>query len=91
MIGGEHNDEMSRCEGRVDGVLVTVIKFARRGNVLDLTHTRPLMRWRGRGLAGKLTTAALADIRAQGWRVHPTCAYTVSFLNQHPEYADVRS
>ena len=30
------------------------------------------------------------DIRANGWRVHPICPYTVSFLDSHPEYADLR-
>ena len=48
------------------------------------------MRWRGQGLAGKVTTAALEDIRANGWRVHPICPFTVSFLDSHPEYADLR-
>lgn len=90
MIDVERKDDLSRYEGRVNGELVTVVNFVRRGDVLDITHTRTRMRWRGRGLADKLTTAALADIRAEGWRVHPTCAYTISFLDQHPEYADLR-
>ena len=67
-----------------------MIKFQRRDDVLDITHTRTRMRWRGRGLAGKVTAAALEDMRAEGWRVHPICPYTVSFLDQHPEYADIR-
>ena len=90
MIDVERKDDLSRYEGRVNGELVTVVNFVRRGDVLDITHTRTRMQWRGRGLADKLTTAALADIRAEGWRVHPTCAYTISFLDQHPEYADLR-
>ena len=40
-------------------------------------------------VTGKVTTAALEDMREQGWQVHPICAYTVSFLDQHPEYADL--
>ena len=90
MIDVERNDDLSRYEGRVNGELVTVINYGRRDDVLDITHTRTRVRWRGRGLAGKVTTAALADIRANGWRVHPICPYTVSFLDSHPEYADVR-
>ena len=89
MIDVERNDELSRYEGRIDGELITVINFVRRDDVLDITHTRTRMRWRGRGLAGKVTTAALEDVRAQGWRVHPICAFTVSFLDQHTEYADM--
>jgi predicted GNAT family acetyltransferase len=90
VIDVERNDELSRYEGRVDGELVSVVNYARRGNILDINHTRTRIRWRGRGLAGKLTTAALADIRAQGWQVHPICPFTVSFLDQHPEYAELR-
>ena len=90
MIDVERKDDHSRYEGRVGGELVTVVVYVRRGDVLDITHTRTRIRWRGRGLAGKATTAALEDIRANGWRVHPICPYTVSFLDSHPEYADLR-
>jgi predicted GNAT family acetyltransferase len=89
VIEVERNDELSRYEGRVGGELVTVVQYRRRGDVLDITHTRTRIRWRDRGLAGKVTTAALEDMREQGWRVHPICSYTVSFLDQHPEYADL--
>ena len=90
MIDVERNDDLSRYEGRIDGELITVVNYVRRVNVLDITHTRTRIRWRGRGMAGKVTAAALEDIRAQGWRVHPICPYTVSFLDQHPEYAQLR-
>jgi uncharacterized protein len=90
VIDVERNDDLSRYEGRVNGEIVTVINFGRRGDVLDITHTRTRMRWRGRGFAGKVTIAALEDIRTNGWRVHPICSYTVSFLDSHPEYIDLR-
>ena len=90
MIDVARKDDLSRYEGRIDGELITVINFVRRDDVLDITHTRTRIRWRGRGLAGKVTTTALEDMRVQGWQVHPICPYTVSFLDQHPEYADVR-
>ena len=90
MIDVERNDDLSRYEGRVAGELVTVINFVRHDDVVDITHTRTRIRWRGRGLADRVTTAALEDLRANGWRAHPICPYTVSFLDRHPEYADVR-
>jgi uncharacterized protein len=90
MIDVERNDDLSRYEGRIDGELITVVNYVRRENVLDITHTRTRIRWRGRGMAGKVTAAALEDIRAQGWRVHPICPFTVSFLAQHPEYSQLR-
>ena len=90
MIDVERNDSRHRYEGRVNGELVTVINFVRHGDVLDINHTRTRMRWRGQGLAGKVTTAALEDISANGWRVHPICPFTVSFLDSHPEFANLR-
>ena len=89
MIEVERNDSRHRYEGRVGGELVTVITYARREDVLDIAHTVTRTRSRGQGFAGKVTAAALEDIRANGWRVKPTCPYTVSFLDQHPEYADL--
>ncbi|HWJ52043.1 MAG TPA: GNAT family N-acetyltransferase [Propionibacteriaceae bacterium] len=91
MITVERNDALSRYEGRVAGELVTVVNFVRSGNVLDITHTRTRQRRRGNGFAGKVTEAALADIRAEGWKVHPTCPFTVDYLHTHPEYADLRA
>ena len=89
MITVERNDELSRYEGRVAGELVTVAHFVRTGDVLDITHTRTRQRWRGQGLAGKVTEAALDDIRAEGWKVRATCGFTKDYLHTHPEYADL--
>ena len=90
MIAVERNDTLSRYEGRAGDQLVTVINFVRTGDVVDIRHTRTRTRWRGQGLAGKVTQAALADIRAEGWKVQATCPFTVDYLHSHPEYADLR-
>jgi predicted GNAT family acetyltransferase len=85
----ERDDSRSRYEGRVEGELVTMIDYERTGDVVDIVRTFTRTRWRGRGLAGEATAAALADIRAQGWRVHATCPFTVAFLDGHPEFQDL--
>jgi uncharacterized protein len=90
VITVERNDALSRYEGRVADEVVTVINFVRTGNVVDIKHTRTRARWRGQGLAGKVTEAALADIRAQGWKVQASCPFTVDHLHAHPEHADLR-
>ena len=84
------DDERSRYEGRLDGEVVTVLAFLRRGDVLDLTHTGTEPAFRGRGLASAVTQAALDDVRRRGEHVHPSCPFAVAFLNDHPEYADLR-
>ena len=85
------NDERSRYEGRIGDVLTTVIDFHRQGDVLAVTHTGTEPRWRGRGLAGETTRLALADVRAQGLRVQPSCPFTVGYFATHPEVADLRA
>ena len=84
------NDERSRYEGHLDGELVTVLGFVRHGDVLDLTHTATEPEFRQRGLAGAVTRAALDDVRRRGEKVHPSCPFAVTFLDEHPEYADLR-
>jgi uncharacterized protein len=85
------DDERSRYEGRRDdGELVTVIHFSRTGDVVDITYTGTKRRHRGQGFAGSVTRHALADIRAEGWKVRPTCGFTAAYLDEHPEYADIR-
>jgi predicted GNAT family acetyltransferase len=85
------DDGRSRWEGRLDGELVTVIDFDRTGDVVDITYTGTKRRRRGQGLAGSVTRHALDDIRAKGWKVKPTCGFTASYLDEHPEYADLRA
>ena len=84
------DDERSRYEGRIDGEVVTVIAFVRRGDVLDLVHTATEPAFRERGLANAATAAALADVRRRGEKVRPSCTFAVDFLDDHPEYADLR-
>ena len=74
----------------MDGELVTVIDYVRAAATCwTSTHTGP-------GSASAAGTrrqghpAALEDIRAQGWQVHPICPFTVDYLDTHPEYADLR-
>lgn len=84
------DDVRSRYEGRLDDEVVTVLAFVRRGDVLDLTHTATEPEFRGRGLASAVTRAALDDVRRRGEKVRPTCPFAVTFLDDHPEYADLR-
>ena len=84
------NDELSRYEGRAEDGIVSVMDYHRHGDVLTIIHTGTVPASRGRGMAGELTEQAMADIRARGWRVHPVCPFTVEYLDDHPEYDDLR-
>ncbi|SDS22377.1 hypothetical protein SAMN04488543_1314 [Friedmanniella luteola] len=83
------DDDRGRYEGRLDGEVVTVIDFHRRGDVLAFTHTGTAPRFRGRGLAGETTRQAFEDVRAAGLAVQPVCSFTVRYVAEHPEVADL--
>ena len=43
----------------------------------------------GRGIAGHLTRHALDWARGQGLQVNPRCPYVASWIQRHPDYADL--
>ena len=45
----------------------------------------------GRGVAGRLVEAMVADARENGFRIAPRCSYVVTAFERHPEWADVKA
>ena len=43
----------------------------------------------GRGIASKLAKTALDYSRAEGLTVVPLCPFIASYIERHPEYADL--
>lgn len=41
----------------------------------------------GRGIAGKLVDALVADAEAEGFRIVPQCSYVAAQFERHPEWA----
>ena len=83
-----HHPDQSRFEATVDG-LVSVLDYRRDGGVITMTHTGVPPQLRGRGVAGKLTAAALDYARANGLKVVPACSYVAAYVDRHPEYGDL--
>lgn len=86
-----HNAPAFRYEALEGGELVSQIDYLVDDDVVTITHTGTPPQHRGRGLAGRLTTFALDDIRASGRKLVPLCAYTAAFVVDHPEYAELVS
>ena len=58
--------------------------------VIDHTGVRPALR--GQGVAGRLVDAAVADARAEGFRIQPLCSYVAhQFRRDEEAVADVRA
>ena len=71
--------------GELAGFLDYVVKRGR----LALVHTETLPAHTGSGVAGALARFALEDARARGLRVIAICPFVRSYVERHPEYADL--
>jgi len=45
----------------------------------------------GRGVAGKLVEAMVADARKHGFKVLPVCSYVAAAFERHPDWADLKA
>ncbi len=53
------------------------------------THTQVEPAFEGRGLGSRLAEAALDATRAAGLRVVAECPFIASYIERHPDYADL--
>jgi predicted GNAT family acetyltransferase len=82
--------EHSRYEARdADGNLMGFVDYRLHPGLIMFLHAETLPEFRGRGVAGRIATQSLEDARALGLRVKPACPFYQSFLEEHPEYADL--
>jgi len=81
--------EQCRYEIRLGGEVAGVLHYRRHGREVELAHTEIDQAFEGRGLAGRLASAAFEDARARATAVTVTCPYVIGYLQRHPEYADL--
>lgn len=62
-----------------------------QGNVRVAEHTLVPREIGGRGVAGKLVDALVADAKAKGFRIVPQCSYVAAQFDRHPEWAPLRA
>jgi predicted GNAT family acetyltransferase len=63
------------------------LDYRRRGNRLVLVHTEVPEAIGGRGIAGRLTAAAVETAQREGLVVVPLCPYARAWLRDHPAVA----
>jgi predicted GNAT family acetyltransferase len=84
------NDSEQRYEARVDGELAGIAAFQMDGDRIVFTHTEVDDRFEGQGIGSQLARHALDDVRArESLRVVPQCPFIRSWIEKHPEYADL--
>jgi predicted GNAT family acetyltransferase len=81
----EHDPGSSVFTTTVDGE-IALLEYRREGNRMVIVHTGVPDAIGGRGIAGELVRAAFEYAKAQGWHVHPQCAYAAAWVERHPEY-----
>ncbi|GGF71929.1 N-acetyltransferase [Azorhizobium oxalatiphilum] len=54
-----------------------------------INHTFVPQPFEGRGIAARLVEAAVADARAEGFRITPVCTYVAAQFRRHPQWQDL--
>jgi hypothetical protein len=85
-----NNEEAQRFEATVDG-LRSILAYRCFPDRIVFIHTEVPPLLEGKGIAAKLTGAALDFARANHLRVVPLCPYASSFIQKHREYQDLVS
>ena len=80
------NTDASRFELRADGWLAELL-YRIRGDRLVLVHTEVPVELEGRGIGGRLVTAAVDRAAREGLTLVPLCPFARGWLERHPEVA----
>ena len=80
------NTDASRFELRVDGWLAELV-YRIRGDRLVLVHTEVPVELEGRGIGGRLVTAAVDRAAREKLTLVPLCPFARGWLERHPEAA----
>lgn len=84
-----NNPDERRFELVVDSATVGEIFYRSTPDAVALLHTQVLPSLEGQGLASRLVSSALDDIRGRGLRVVPICPFVRAYIRRHPEYSDL--
>jgi len=83
-----HNVAEERFELRI-GAEVCLLNYRRSAGKLVIYHTEVPPPFESRGLAERMTRAALDFARSENLQVQPRCSYAAYFMQKHPEYDDL--
>ncbi len=65
------------------------IAYEVREGVMRILKTYTPPKYRGRGVAAKLTEYAVNLARRNGWLIEPVCSYAIHYFIKHPELKDL--
>jgi uncharacterized protein len=73
------------------GRLTWVLRATALGDARVAEHTLVPPAIGGRGVAGQLVEALIADARTHGFKIDPQCSYVAAQFKRHPEWADLHA
>ena len=82
------NVEHHRFEIVVDGHPAFILYRPFSGGLV-LVHTEVPKELEGRGIGGRLVKATLLALRQRGVKIRPDCPFVRSYIERHPEFADL--
>ena len=83
------NPDEERYEATVDGELAGFVMYRSRPGLIALVHTEVDDRFEGQGVGSALVREALDDVRRREADLLPFCPFVNSYIQRHPEYADL--
>ncbi len=81
-----NNEVASRFELQEDGLLAE-LDYRRSGKRLVLVHTEVPVELEGRGIGGRLVSAAVDHAARGGMTIVPLCPFAQGWLERHPDVA----
>ena len=83
------NPAESRYELHDGDMLVAIAAYRLSGDTVIFTHTEVADAYEGQGAGSQLAREALDDSRARERRVVARCPFISSWIERHPDYADL--
>ncbi|MFJ8114197.1 GNAT family N-acetyltransferase [Streptomyces sp. NPDC096132] len=83
--------EARRYEARVEGKtgVAGFSEYIRTAELIAFVHTEVAPAHEGRGIGSALVRTSLDEARTAGLRVLATCPFYASWIDRHPDYADL--
>jgi predicted GNAT family acetyltransferase len=84
----EHDPSAQQFELHVGGMLC-LLQYRMANGKMVVYHTEVPPPIQNRGIAERMTRAALEYARTKNMKIEARCPYTAAFLRSHPEYSDL--
>ncbi|HRW00447.1 MAG TPA: GNAT family N-acetyltransferase [Tetrasphaera sp.] len=84
-----NNPAQDRYEAHLDGELAGFAEYILSDDLIVFTHTEVDDKFEGQGVGSALARFALDEVREGTRRVKPQCEFIKSWIQRHPDYADL--